>query len=184
LKFRPEGGPLRGRSSGHTLFELLVSMAILGILFALGAAFLIYISRFMAINRARLELQRDARASMSSMEFTVHTASATTVEISNVGANPIFSQVIFQRVKRDGSLGWVTYFQDGQRLRLRFSAAKPTAPFVPAVTFSPNLESLIFAAPDSSDPKTLTLSMSFQKRTYGDNKKTFQLTAHKIRMMN
>ena len=52
---------------GYTLAELMLVVAILGILFASGPTLLVQVQNFYLMTNARNEIQRDARASLDTV---------------------------------------------------------------------------------------------------------------------
>src|SRR5687767_4594822 len=90
----------RAAPAGFTLAEVMITVAILGIVFALAPKVMIDTYKFFRLTIARSEIQRDARAALDLINRRLRQAESDTVVVDRKDANqPPYSRVTFNTVQ-------------------------------------------------------------------------------------
>ncbi|HCJ66732.1 MAG TPA: hypothetical protein DHV62_05245 [Elusimicrobia bacterium] len=168
---------------GVTLIELMFVVIILGILFTVGANVLISGWRFMFLSQARWEIQRDVRTNLDLVHRNLREAEYTSVTIykstDTAGVtNPPCSKISFTNVDDDE----ISYYQDGDKLYQKIKRSGETT--YATTKLAENLRYIYFAYPKSDERSIISLSICFEKETFGGGAKALQLSVEKIRLMN
>lgn len=164
-------------SSGYTLVEVTMAAAILGLVFAMGSDLLVQITRFVRLHMAKAEIQRDARTSLDMIDRELREASASSVVIDQASGQPPYSRITFTRYKSDGSTETISYYQKGTGLYLTVGSNNP-------IQLSNNLFYLAFSYPETDISTILSVSVTFQKATYGGQSKALQMAVETVRLMD
>lgn len=160
----------RGRG-GYTLTEMMLVVAILGIVSSAGGMIFLQVFRYFRQSQARIDIQRDARAVFDLMSRNLRQAKATTIVISNAASQPPYSQIWFTR--SDGK--WVKYYQQGTKL---YQVTQSTT------AIAENLRFITFTFPRTDDDNLLSISLTLEKATYNQETKALQLSVEKIKVHN
>lgn len=159
-------------NEGTTLTELMIVIAILGIVFMVVPKLLINMTRFTKINEARLETQRNAREALTQINKLLRQAKASTITISQESGQPPLSSIVFETIdNRD-----VKYYQEGRDLKFVTSGSTRTV--------SEGLRYIAFTMPRTDDAKILSVSLTFEKGTFEGGTKALQMAIEKVRVMN
>lgn len=161
----------RARRAGYTLTELMMVVAILGILSTVGATMLTQVVRFFSMNQARVEIQRDARAVFDLMARNLRQAQASTIVIDQLSGQPPYSRVSFTKESGDA----ISFYQQGKTLYLVDGGTK---------TLCGNVRFLSFTFPRTDDDNLLSISLTLEKTTYNQQAKALQLSVEKIKVHN
>lgn len=162
---------------GITLTELLISVAILGILISIAGTFLLGGIRFFRLSTAKGEIQRDARTCIDLINRNLRQAKASTVTINRFNnAMPPCSAILFA----DANSIYHYFYQNNDQ----FWVAKSTGGAWSFNKVADNLRSLSFAFPHTDDGTLVSVSICFEKATYEDAAKSLQLSVEKVRIMN
>lgn len=162
------------KQKGLTLTELILTISILGIVFALGSQLLKHLHRLHLQLKARQEIQRDARNCLNLMNRFLREAKASSVKITRYNLlETQYSRIEFQT--RDG----VNYiFQKvGNELRMTSSTAGEQK-------LSTNLLYLAFTYPKTDNNSIISISLTMEKDTYEGGEKALHLAIEKVRIMN
>ena len=159
------------RRSGFTLVEMLIVVAILGIVTLSAPQLFTQITRFFRQNQARVDIQRDARTVFDLMGRTLRQAQASTIVVDQLAGQPPYSRVYFKKV--DGTE--ITYYQEGRKLYLVDVGTKAIAE---------NLRYLAFSHPQTDNDKLVSVALTLEKSTYEGRVKALQLSVEKIRLHN
>lgn len=150
-------------------------MAILGGMMLVLGEVLQQTNRFYILNRARHELQAEARGIMETVNRNLRQAKTSSIKIDRAtSSQPYYSRVSFTDVN---NTNYVIY-QDNKKLKL-------TAGTVTDRVLSNNIRYLAFSFPKSDDlaiisvAMTLEKTISLQKRQYA-----LHMASEKIRVMN
>jgi len=154
------------------LVELMIVVAILGIIFTVVPKILLNIHRFSSMNKARLETQKYARETLSQVNKSLRQAHATSIVISKENNQPPCSSLSFQTVDDRH----MKYYQSGTDLK--FATAGGTR------TIAENLKYIAFTLPRSDDDNIISVSVTFEKNTYEGGSKALQMAIEKVRIMN
>ncbi len=164
-----EGGV---RARGWTLTELLMTVAVVGILASVAAPILVQFQRFYRLTDAKTRIQRDVRQSLDQINRFLRQAYASTIVIDQAGGQPPYSRITFTMV--DGKS--VQYFQEGTTLYGVVSGV--------TTKMSENLRYIAFTFPRSDDSTIISVSMTMERSTYNLQTKALQLSIEKVRVMN
>ncbi|MDQ7772298.1 MAG: prepilin-type N-terminal cleavage/methylation domain-containing protein [Elusimicrobiales bacterium] len=163
---------------GYTLMELMLVVAILGVL-TLGAPQLFTrVYQFVRLTMARAEIQKNAREALSNVNRELRQAVATSVVIDQVSGQPPHSRITFDYYKSDGTVEQMSYYQRGRQL---FQARQGAAE---GRLVADSLRYLAFSYPRTDDDTIISLSVTFEKDTYEGGTKALQMAVEKVRIMN
>lgn len=158
--------------AGFTLTEVMIVVAILGIIASIAPKMLIDISRFSMMNRTRLELQKEARESMVVMTRNLRQASENSVLIDRSAGQPHYSRITF--TKASGQK--ISFYQSGNKLIMLVGTRSRT--------LSSNIRYLTFAFPRSDDLGIVSIGMTLEKAIFEGKHKAFHLASERVRVMN
>ena len=163
---------IRRARRGTTLIEIMVAVAILGIVFSIGPALLTNVTRFSRLSSARIETQRNARDALNLINQALRQASASSIVVSNEPSQAPFSSISFTTA--DGR--WLKFYQSGTSL----SFVQNTS----TNTIADGLRYIAFSYPRTDDSDIVSVSVTFQKDTYQGGSKALQMAIEKVRIMN
>lgn len=164
--------------AGYTLTEVMLSVAILGIISTVGANLMIQAQRYIRQTMARTAIQRDSRAALSSINRELRQGLAGTVVIDQLTGQPPQSRVTFNRYKPDGTTQTVCYYQQGRKLYLRLDSATS------GKAIADGLRYLAFTYPKTDDDAIISVSVTFEAATVQGETKALQMAVEKVRIMN
>jgi prepilin-type N-terminal cleavage/methylation domain-containing protein len=167
---------LRSRA-GYTLSEMMVAVAILGILALIGPPMMIGMQNFFLMTSARTETQRDARACLSEINRFLRQARASTVVIDSAANQGPFSRVTFSLL--DGRV--MTFSQSGDKL---VQTVKSVSGVTSTVTLTKNLSYIAFTYPATDDVTIISVALTMSKTIQLGKTKVLELTVQKVRIMN
>lgn len=157
---------------GVTLVELMIAVAILGVVFSIGPSILTNITKFSRLNSARLETQQNARTALSQVNRALRQADAGTIQVTQEAGQPPYSSILFNTV--DGRA--LKYYQQGTELM--FASGVSTR------TLASGLRYIAFTYPRTDDSNIVSVSVTFEKATYEGGAKALQMAIEKVRIMN
>ncbi len=162
---------------GYTLIELMIVVAIIGIVLLAAPNIFKGAFRFISLSFARGEIQKNARSTLSNINRDLRQAQASSVEIDEVSGQPYHSRITFTKYKSDGSTQEIRYYQQGKKLYLSVdgSGSKMVAD---------NLRYIAFTYPQTDDDSIISISVTFEKATYEGGTKALQMAVEKVRIMN
>ncbi len=160
------------RSRGMTLVELTIAVAILGILTTLGPQLILSINRIFFLNRAKIETQRDLRATHSLINRFLRQASENSITIDKATRQPPYSRITFTKIQGDV----IKFYQSNNKLIISENGTERT--------LAANLRYIAFSFPKSDDLSIVAVSMTMENKTYEGLTKTLQMSTEKVRVMN
>jgi prepilin-type N-terminal cleavage/methylation domain-containing protein len=171
-------------NKGVTLTELMISVAILGILISVGGTFLVGGVKFYRLTTAKGEIQRDARRSIDLISRNLRQGRASTVLITRYENQPPCSLLQFSHIS---GTDYRFYQRDGALyMGLRATGTTDWSDR----KIADNLRTLFFTYPCTNDTARvdntaiISVSLCFEKSTYQGSSKTLQLSVEKVRIMN
>lgn len=160
---------------GITLTELMITVAIMGILLSLSSAIFFGGIKFFRQTQSIGETQRDARRVFDLINRELRQAQASTLIITRFNSsNPPCSMVQFTKKTGDA----VCFYQSGSKFYIKNTTDNTLN------QMADNLRAVIFTYPDTTDDKLVSVSICFEKATYEGGAKALQLSAQKILIMN
>src|SRR3989338_616048 len=156
------------KTQGYSLMELLLVVAILGILSTMGARLMIQVNRYFQLTVARTDLQKEARAAMYLISRNLRQAQAATIIIDRAVGQPFYSRITFLKIQG----GSVRYYQNGNQLVQTVDGRNQI--------LTKNLRYLAFSFPRSDDLSIVSVSMTLEKATYQGKKKALQMASERV----
>ncbi|MFH1823859.1 MAG: prepilin-type N-terminal cleavage/methylation domain-containing protein [Candidatus Firestonebacteria bacterium] len=160
------------KQTGYTLTEVMVVVAILGIIVGGASIILTNFTRYWRLNLARTEIQRDARRIMSLMDRTIRQGQQSTIVIDQLTVEPPWSRITFTTISGNS----ISYYQKNGKIYQTVNSK--------TVMLAENLRTLRFTYPNTDDGTILGVSVCFEKATYESRTKALQLSIEKVRVMN
>lgn len=163
---------------GYTLMELMVAVAIMGVLVLGAPQIFTKVYQFVRLTTARAEIQKNARESLSNINRELRQAVSTSIIIDQVSGQPPHSRITFNYYKPDGSIEEISYYQMGRKLYQARNGSSEGR------LVSDSLRYLAFSYPRTDDDAIISLSVTFEKETYEGGAKALQMAVEKVRIMN
>ena len=163
---------MRANKKGYTLTEMMIAVAILGIVMGTAPAIFLQVQRFNRIYEAKNSIQRDVRTSIDAITRNLRQAYSSGVVIDSASGQPPYSRISFQSV--NGKT--YSYYQQGTNLFQTVDSATNR--------LSENLRYIAFTFPRSDDPHIISVSITMEKATFEMRTKALQLSIEKVRIMN
>lgn len=157
---------------GYTLTELMMVVAIIGILASIGPKMLTGVQNFFLMTTARYEIQRDARGTLDTVNRYLRQAVANTITIDTPSGQSPYSRIRFRHV--DGR--YMEFRQSGKKLIQVIGTATSVV--------SGNLIYIAFTYPRTDDPTIVSVSITMGKNIQLGRRKVLELTIQKVRVMN
>lgn len=168
----------RTHQLGTTLVELMVVVAILGVLFTVGPGLFNNAFKLWKNTEAKTETQRDARVTLGLIEGLLRQASNATVVLTRHNTSqPPYSKIQFSTPAGDTYY----FYQSGTDLWIYHQS--PTA-VVHNRVIAKNLRYISFGYPVSVNETLLSVSLCFEKGTFAQETKNFYLSTQRIKVMN
>lgn len=166
----------RRARAGVTLAELMITVAIIGILAMMVPPLMVGIQNFFLMTTARNNVQRDARASLDEINRFMRQGEISSFAIDTpVGQGP-YSRVTFTMP----DMRTVSFRQNGSELQETVSSGTITT----NRTLARNLEYIAFSYPRTDDPSIISVALTMSEKIQLGQTKVLQLTVQKVRIMN
>lgn len=167
---------VNSRRRAYTLLEMMLTVAILGIVASVAAPLMRQTTNFWRLTSARFAIQRDVRTSLELINRFTRQAQASTVVIDAVPGQPPFSRLSFSYVNQVGSSCTLSFYQGGNNLYMTNGGR--------VRLLSSNLAFIAFTYPRTDDTSIISVALTMQSPTYMGRKKALQLSIQKVRIMN
>lgn len=162
---------------GYTLVELLITVALMGIIFGLGTTIFIQMNRFTKINTTKLQLQREARLSLNTINRNLRQAVSTSIVIDRATNQPYCSRLTFQRI--DGQNYRFTQLNN----KLRMESWSTTISTTTQVICN-NVKYLAFVPPRLEDITMISVSVTLEMQIMEAQTKALHMASEKVMVMN
>ncbi|MFI5346913.1 MAG: PilW family protein [Elusimicrobiota bacterium] len=161
------------RTAGFSLLEMMIVVAILGIMSSVGASLLLQTNRYFIFTRTRLDLQREARAAMYVMTRELRQAQSNTIVMDRLSASqPFYSRIKFTKIQG----ATMTFQQSGNQLQMLIGNQK--------TILTKNLRYLAFTFPRSDDLTIVSVSVTLEEAIYQGQTKALHMASEKVQVMN
>lgn len=164
------------KRKGYTLMEMMMTVAIIGIVMGISAPLLLQVTNFWRLTSARYSIQRDVRTSLDTINRFTRQARSATVVIDNISGQPPCSRLQFTYTNTSDNTVPVSFYQQGKKLYMNNNGN--------ISTLSDNLAYIAFTYPRTDDISIISVAMTMQSPTYRGGKKALQLSIQKVRVMN
>lgn len=164
------------RRSGYTLMELMMTVAILGVVVTIGSPLMYQATNFWRLTSARYAIQRDVRTSIDMINRFTRQAQSATVVIDRLSGQPPASRITYQYTNASGNNVTMSFYQAGKKLYMSNNGS--------VTMLSDNLAYIAFTYPRTDDISIISVAMTMQSPTYRGGKKALQLSIQKVRVMN
>lgn len=162
--------------AGYTLTEMMMVVAIVGILALVGPPMMINMQNFFLMTTARFEIQRDARTSLDLMNRFLRQAYQNSIVIDTPAGQGPYSHITFS--VPDGRV--IQFKQSGNSLLQIVTDAGGTH----TSTLTNNLIYIAFTFPHTDDTSIVSVSVTMGKNIQLGRRKVLELTIQKVRVMN
>ncbi|MBI3553949.1 MAG: type II secretion system protein [Elusimicrobia bacterium] len=157
---------------GYTLTELMLVVAILGIISTTGPLLMNQLQNFYLMTDARTEIERDARISLDLVNRELRQAKSSTIILDALSGEPPYSRIRFTHI--DGrNMG---FFQKGNQLIMTVGTDSNV--------LTKNLVYIAFTFPQTDNPTIVSTSLSMGRSIQLGRRKVLELTIQKVRIMN
>lgn len=165
---------------GYSLMEMMLTVAIMGILGAFATPLMFQMTNFWRMTSARYAIQKDVRASLGIINRFAREGIASTVAIDSLAGQPPASRLsisclVVNSTDTTNTVA-VTFYQSGKNLYMTKSGR--------TTRLSDNLAYIAFTYPKTDDTSLISVAMTMQSATYRGGSKALQLSIQKVRIMN
>jgi len=161
--------------SGLTLVEVMVVVIILGLIMTGVNYFLSSGLKFLRINQAKMEIQRDARRNLNLINKKLREAKKSTVVVDRYDTSqPPWSQIQFTTIESEQ----YKFYQKGTKLYMSDVARNSNQ------IIAENLRHITFCYPNLPNNEIISISLCFEMWTRTPNARSLQLSVEKVRIMN
>ena len=163
---------------GHTLTEMMIVVAILGVIASVGPPLMIGLQNFFLMTSARYETQRDARAALDTINRFLREAYQSSIVIDTPAGQGIYSHITFTLV--DGRQ--MQFKQSGRQLiqMVTNSAGTQTV----TNTLTKNLIYIAFTFPETDNLSIVSVAITMGRSIQLGRQKVLELTVQNVRVMN
>ncbi len=165
---------------GFTLVEIMVTICIISILFAIVAPIFLQVNRQFIQVRTRLELQQEARGILYTLTRSLRQAHIGSITISRANTSqPFYSKITFTTEQSASAYVSNTMVFQQERTVL-YQLVGGTGKRV----LSRNLNYLAFTFPRSDDMSLVSVTVTLRKSIYEANKYALITASEQVRIMN
>jgi len=158
---------------GVTLIEMMMAVAVVGVVGAGSAVAFGLGTKLWVLNKTKVALQLEARTTMQLIHAQLQQAQASTIKVSRQNSSqPPYSKIAFTKV--DGTA--IQYYQVGDSLYQNVGGKERK--------LAENLRLLHFSFPRTDDMTIIGISLCLEKTVYEGGTKSLYLTVDKARVLN
>lgn len=167
---------------GYTLMEVMLVVAIMGVLVLAAPRTFIRVYQFVQQLTARVEIQKNARGALANINRDLRQAVGDTIEVDELPGQPPHSRIKFKKFNSSGGQNWAFYYQQGTQLYQ--AAGDVNGVMMTGKLVAGNLRYIAFTYPRTDDDGIISISITFEKATYEGGTKALQMAVEKVRIMN
>ncbi|MFH1723114.1 MAG: type II secretion system protein [Elusimicrobiota bacterium] len=165
-------------AKGYTLTEVMIAVAILGLMTAATSRLLTTTFRVWKLDQTRLETQRDARTALNLVQSLLREASADGILLTRLSAaEPPYSKIEFSDA--DGRVHRF-YQQENSLIMQRYDVFLGTH----TRSLTDDLRYAAFAYPDTTKDNLLSVALCLEKEAYWGEKRDFYLSVQRVQVGN
>lgn len=168
--------------NGYTLMEMMIVVAIMGVLILAAPRTFIKTYQFVQLLTARVEIQKNARGALANINRDLRQALGDTIEVYELPGQPPHSLIKFKKYNSSGGQNWVFYYQQGTQLYQ--AAGDVDGNMLTGKLVANHLRYIAFTYPRTDDDGIISISITFEKATYEGGTKALQMAVEKVRIMN
>lgn len=168
----------------YTLMELMIVVAIMGVLILAAPRTFIKAYQFVQLMMARVEIQKNARGALANINRDLRQAVATSINVGSITGQPNHSCIYFAKYNSAGGQEYMSYYQNANKLYQYRSDSAITSCAHNGKMIANNLRYIAFTYPRTDDDSILSISITFEKATYEGGTKALQMAVEKVRIMN
>ena len=161
---------------GYTLIEVIIVVALIGILSMVAPRLFLQITRYLRMSRAHYEIQRDSKNALLTVNRALRQAKASTVTVSSKTGQPPYSWITFDKYVSPTAVRTLQFYQQGNTL---YGVDQGGTRVVCS-----NVRYIAFTYPRTDDDNILSISVTMEKATYEGRAKALHLAVEKVRVMN
>ncbi|MFN0118270.1 MAG: type II secretion system protein J [Elusimicrobiota bacterium] len=163
---------IKRHSIGYTLIEVMISVAIIGVIASTAPNLIIQLRRFFQLSNTKLEIQREARSVMNLVTRNLRQAQSSTIVIDQASAaEPYYSRISYTDVNGN----YLRFYQEGRNLKLVDVSTR---------TIASNIRYIAFSLPRTDDMGIVSVSFTLEKGTYESKTKALHMASEKVQVMN
>jgi hypothetical protein len=159
-------------NKGWTIAEMAMVAAVIGIVAMIGPQLINQTTKVFVLSKAKLELQREARAAMYLITRELRQAQSNTITIDQLNGQPYYSRIRFTKIQNVN----VSIAQKNNAILLTIGND--------TTTLSQNLNYLSFTFPRSDDMTIVSVALTLQEQIYGGLFKALHMASERVRVMN
>jgi len=165
------------KHKGLTLIEMVITMAIMGIISIVLSRMYSQGFKVWRHNKARIDVQRDARTMLDLINRKLRQAEAGTITITrDSDDDPPCSKITFTCVQQSTTTQ-ISYYQSGLKIYRSINSGA-------GQQFGENVRVLSFATMESGDNASVNIGLCLEEKTYADRTRTSKLSVQIVRIMN
>lgn len=166
---------MKMNKKGYTFAEVMITVAILGIVASTAPVFFSQVITFFTLSNAKMVIQRDARAVLDIINRNLRQASAESITIDRLSSDELpYSRITFTK---EGDSDSISYYQQGKYLMMEVGSMLPKR-------LCENLRYLAFTFPRTDDMSILSVSLTVEKVAVRGQTKAIHVAIEKVRIMN
>ena len=159
--------------NGYTLLEMMMVVAIIGIIGSVGAGLTIQANRYFTLSNAKVQLQEEGRSILYVITRNLREAQSSTITLSRYSSSqPYYSQITFTTSQGTS----MSFFQNGNLLDMQVGNMTKV--------LSSDIIYLAFTFPRSDDMNIISVSMTFQTGIYQGGVKALHMASEEVQVMN
>jgi prepilin-type N-terminal cleavage/methylation domain-containing protein len=169
----------RAGREGYTLMEVMMVVAILGIVSSVAAGILLQANRYFIFTRTKGNLQRESRAAMYVITRELRQAQSNSIVIDRVSAKqPFYSRITYTKI---GAATTTSFEQIGPKLLMVAGTCNVSAC---QKVLADDLLYFAVTFPQTDDMTIVSVSMTLQENIYQGQTRALHMASEKVQVMN